>query len=135
MGQGLYSAILFGVTDDAWVPVGDEYGEPVMWYMELESRLEKEYGVRFDNAYESEDRFRGVIVAVSDPCVVWKHPIPELPDRFAVPLDGLAARLSGVLVPADIERAKVAWEMLRAGCRDHGVEVPEGGLIYVSDYD
>lgn len=134
MGQGIYTAIVYGVIDPPTEET-DEDGdtEAAGWYEDAERAAEGRHVVRFDVAYEAKPFYRGVVVAVSDRHIAARMRVP-LFARYTMRINGLLDWVTDNAGPT-FDRAIAAWEDIREAGRQNGAEVPEGELLLVCDWD
>ena len=132
MGQGIYTAFVFGAIDPPIETIDDAgYHETAEWFDRLASRLRHDEKNAVLTGYETDKKFAGVVIACSDPCLVDDWHCVEFSRRVIVNLDDwIAENCADKLVSA-----RAAWEQIREAGRDNGVEIPEGGLLIVSDWD
>lgn len=133
MGQGLYTAIVFGAIEPPCDEETDGYWEPAAWYEAAVSEAEKRRSVRFDSSYEAEPIYKGVLLMVTDEWLAKRYGVPTF-DRAVVPVDGILDWITSK-ANAIHDRAIAAWEDIRTAGRAAGVEVPEGRLLLVNDWD
>jgi hypothetical protein len=134
MGQGIYQAIVFGAIGPPTETTHENrYTEAADWYQAAENAAEERRNVHFDSSYEAEPFYRGVTIAVSDECLARWWKVPAF-GRFVIPADDLLGWITDHALPQH-DRAIAAWEDIRTAGREAGVEVPEGKLLLVSDWD
>lgn len=130
MGQGHYTALVWGVTGDECGKINvevDGYSEVAEW---ADDAI---YGrdAFVKSSYESKIEWLGAFVGCSDPNVA------ERRTSDAAELEYTAMDIASVptLYANEIDLARKDWEKFRALAAEHGVTLPEGELLLVFDYD
>jgi len=130
MGQGHYMGVVFGAIGDThWTESPCENGtwDRAPW---VESVVESAGGYhRLGYSYESWTHWVGFRIA--DNANAYG---PGLLTPDVTPLSDFEAWLSSEF-PGEIKAARDAWERLREAGKANGVDVPEGRLLVVFDYD
>lgn len=125
MGQGSYTALIWGVAGD-YPCIYDEDGDPQKWADDVlygEDRSIKQ-------SYESRKPWIGAFVAVSDYCLseyLGKIPILEY--------NAYSFEEIQIEFKDQIEKAKEKWDRFQQIAKDNGVDMPDGKLLLVFDYD
>jgi hypothetical protein len=134
MGQGIYQMIVFGAIKPPTYATDEQgYTDAAEWYQKAAFEAEKRRSVVLDSSYEAVPFYRGAVVAVSDKVLAKSWGVPCLA-RHVIPADDLLGWITNHALPQH-DRAIAAWEDIRAAGREVGVEVPEGKLLLVSDWD
>jgi hypothetical protein len=132
MGQGVYQAIMFGVLDpDIYETDAHGYLERAAW---IERAIDGTDEARIRTAYECEPDYLGIVLAVSDGCLADMWHAAEISDRQAVLLESVAESLGAGLAER-LEKARRIWAQLQETAKAAGKTLPDGQLLYVSDYD
>lgn len=132
MGQGHYAALVWGVTGDDRDKVYDfdEDGDSDVapWANEAI------YGYKFSYvkaSYESKEPWLGVLAGCTDSIVSErKTGKPADLEYTAMPLASVEK-----VYAKQIADARESWEKFRRLAADNGVDLPEGQLLLVFDYD
>lgn len=128
MGQGHYTALIWGVTGDDCRKVEvevDGYWETAEWADDSMFRM----GIK--STYESRVPWLGAFVGCSDSLV------SERRSKTAAELEYTAMTLASVATTYkdEINAARQQWEAFRRLAVNNGVDLPEGQLLLVFDYD
>lgn len=122
MGQGHYTALVYGIKGDPCelIYIGDDaYRDIAPWASGY-----------VKTSYESRTQWAGVFVGASDDVVSSRlgrcvdleyeaYSVKDIEQSFA----------------DEIQVAKSQWETFRQFAKDNGVDLPEGELMLVFDYD
>lgn len=122
MGQGLYNRLAWGVINPPKAPDAEDD-----WRTTID--FPGKFGLCA--AYESENPYLAVPICTDNGA---DYRDGAMPDRYAVPFADLLTKLTGD--GADIEAAKATWAKARAAALSlTGIDLGEGGLIWINDYD
>jgi hypothetical protein len=119
MGQGRHVKLVWGTT------------EPIERPEETHARAEALGGWECwpRGQYESHNPWCGFVVGATNGVAWARHGEIDL-DRFAIPLDELAAFLERE-APGALAQAKRRWDAFR----EQNPEFPPGRLLFVAEYD
>ncbi|MBI9080243.1 MAG: hypothetical protein JEY79_17240 [Pseudodesulfovibrio sp.] len=132
MGQGHYTMLAFGLTneslpDEALLSEDNDY----MW------GFEKETGITVASAYECEPYFWAIPLAVNDGFLQnwWK--LPDLPyDELPCSVAPRTCKIIDKEMPSvDMEAVRAKWSQFQDFYRKMGIEMPDGNLILIADWD
>lgn len=132
MGQGHYTALIWGVTGDdcdkAYCLDEDGYSEIAPW---ADDAVYGHRSAYIKTSYESNVPWLGVFVGCTDSLVSErKGGKPAELEYTAMPLASVES-----VYAKQIAAAREAWGRFRALAAANGVELPEGQLLLVFDYD
>ena len=130
MGQGCYTGIFFGaIIDESMLAGQGEDFQDELYEMVDEQAI---VGAKGRMVYESENFWMGYWVVDCGQGAGWKI---ESIDREAFDIETLAATIRQRF-PKIIKVAEKSWERLRKKVKkDFNLELPEGRLLLVNDYD
>ena len=143
MGQGLYSGIGFGCileNIEHWVDNSDHLPSK-----QLERQLKEHLGTLRDAlsdedidlqmAEEAKPDYLIIPLATTERMRVLRGCVEQLPVYCPIPLDKLVSTWLAVIPSERLAESQQNWERLRRSAAALGVNVPEGKLIYISDWD
>lgn len=143
MGQGLYSGIGFGcILEDIerWLENNDRLSiKPLKQQVEehlgtLRDALSDE-GIDLQMAEEAKPDYLIIPLATTERMRVRHGRVEQLPMYCPIPFDQLVSTWLAVISSERLDEARQNWERLRRSAAALGVSVPEGKLIYISDWD
>lgn len=133
MGQGIYTAVVFGSVEPPGIQVCDSagYWDEAEWFQTLCSRLRHVDKNAVLTGYETDTKYAGVVVACSDECLCDNWHAVDFSRRVITDLNEWIAEKCG----DKLASAKAAWDEIRATGRQHGADIPEGKILIVCDWD
>jgi hypothetical protein len=158
MGQGLYAGFVWGANEWSvyWEAIDtnlDDADDESSLILKFNEHLSEMRWVDYDRgkdvdgsdhcrryaqdrtesiafAYESSPCWCGFWVACNDPALSESRRLTKEIDRTSFDARSVRRVLRG-----PIRKARERWEKFRAYCRERGVEVGPGKLMFVSDWD
>lgn len=127
MGQGIYTAIGYGIMGDR--PDGLWDNSEGDWHDWAWKAMESHH-IRY--SYEASPAYIATFVAASPN--LCDDGIAELDDRVTIPLAALTGALEAFAYKR-MTKALKNWDAFRKVCKKHGVELPVGQLLWISDWD
>ena len=130
MGNGLFTAVVFGAIGRL-----DDGEEGELWYKLLAEAEKMHPGSCFKDMYEGQEEWSGFLVADFG-YDIGRWPDPQTADfnRRAFELGSFPDAIAREC-PEQLARAQLAWESFRKLAADHGMDLPPGTLLLISDWD
>lgn len=134
MSEGAYSAIIYGAVEPPCI-VRDAEGfwEPAAWYEAAVDEAQRGWGVCFEANYEDHLRYAGVVVAVTSPGLAMQWRALDI-GSLAVPVAALS-EWCREHARSGMKRAVRAWEHVGVVGAANGVQMPDGRLLVVNNWD
>lgn len=145
MGEGFYMMIGFGcvlegtehwLSERSWLNAEDDAYNKAERLRSLWCAEPDPFGdIPLKMGQEAEPEYFIIPLAASN-----LAPVPCRPQAielicYAVPFDNLLSFWLAAISPERLEQVKQDWEQVRAITATYGITLPEGKLIYISDWD
>ena len=118
MGQGLYRMVGYGVLNPPDFDVDNTDNGDIYAAVEC--------------SYEAEPPYMLIPFGVDDEFLQDWMRLPGLPDGLPHVHDRTAVEVADFRYPS---RARGIWECLRTLAKTRGIDLPEGGTVFVCDWD
>lgn len=121
MGSGSYWAVVYGCKDISKLRTDEKRAD------ELDELL-REFGIQ--QSYEGSSQYAGVVLL----CTLRGWGDGEVPSGV-MSIDELPAAIKRAAQGKALKRAETTWRKAQAAAAKIGMALPEGGLLWLGDYD